>query len=119
MGALVTLIFVIHLTWLGLVIFGTIWTRGRPFWSAVHLLALVWAIVVEVGPWPCPLTLAEQYFEGRTGLHPNQGSFLLHCVDSVVYPNLPYWVIAVCGVTVCSINLGIYLWRFWVWVRRA
>ena len=119
MGALVTLIFVIHLTWLGLVIFGTFWTRGRPFWSAVHLLALVWGIVVEVGPWPCPLTLAEQYFEGRTGLHPNHGSFLLHCVDSVVYPNLPYWVIAVCGAAVCSINLGIYLWRFRAWVRRG
>lgn len=118
MNALATSILVIHLTWLGLVIFGAFWTRGRPFWSAVHLLALVWGIVVEVGPWPCPLTLAEQYLENRAGLHPAQGGFLLRCVDSVVYPNLPDWVISVCGVAVCSINLGIYLWRLCIWVRQ-
>lgn len=33
-----------------------------------------------------PTDLAEQYSEGQAGLHPNQGSFLLHCVDSVLIP---------------------------------
>lgn len=58
----------IHLAWLALVIFGAIWTRGRPVWTVLHFLALVWGIVVELGPWPCPLTLAEGYFEARAGL---------------------------------------------------
>jgi hypothetical protein len=107
-----------HLVWVLLVIFGAFWTRRRPFWTVLHLLALVWGIVVEVGPWPCPLTLAEQYFEGRGGLQSLHGSYLLHYIDSMVYPNLPYWIVAICGVTVCAVNLGVYAWRGWIWLRQ-
>lgn len=106
------LVLVVHLLWIALVIFGAFWTRGRPIWSALHVLALLWGIVVETGPWPCPLTLAENYFEARAGLHPYHGSFLLHYLDALVYPNLPWWAVATAGVAVCALNLGIYTWRF-------
>ncbi|MGP8259066.1 MAG: DUF2784 family protein [Acidobacteriaceae bacterium] len=74
MEAIATSVLLLHLAWIGLLIFGALWTRGRPFRTALHVLALVWGIVVEVGPWPCPLTLAEQYYEGRAGVQPYQGS---------------------------------------------
>ena len=115
MTLLATGLSILHLVWILLVIFGAFWTRGRPFWTAVHLLSLVWGIIVEVGPWPCPLTLAEQYLQGGTSL---RGGYILHCVDSLVYPNLPYWVVAACGVAVCGVNLGVYAWRGWVWLQR-
>ncbi|MBW4039004.1 MAG: DUF2784 domain-containing protein [Acidobacteria bacterium] len=83
---------VIHLAWIVLVIFGAMWTRGRPLWTAMHLLALVWGIVVEVGPWPCPLTLAEEHFAVRA----MSGGYIEHCVNAVVYPNMPEWVVATC-----------------------
>lgn len=105
------LILTIHLAWIAVVIFGALWTRGRPVWSAVHILTLIWGIAVEAGPWPCPLTLAEQYFESRAGWSAYHGSFLLHYLDAIVYPNLPGWVVTVAGVAVCSLNLGIYGWR--------
>ena len=113
--ALPILILALHLAYLLWVIFGALWTRGRPCWTAAHLLALVWGILVEVGPWPCPLTLAEQFFEARAGVNPYHGSFLLHFLDALVYPNLPYWVITCCGVAVCAFNLGIYIWRLGAW----
>ena len=65
----------------------------------------------EAGPWPCPLTLAEQYFETRAGMAAWQGSFLLHTLDAIVYPNVSPWLVTVIGVAVCGFNLGIYLWR--------
>ena len=117
MRVLATAVLSLHLFWLGFVIFGAYWTRGRPFWTAVHLLALIWGIIVEVGPWPCPLTLAEGYFEARAGLQPLQGSFVLHLLDSIVYPSLPYRLVTALGVGVCCANLGIYLWRLWAWQR--
>jgi hypothetical protein len=103
----------IHLAWLALVIFGAIWTRGRPLWTALHIFALVWGIVVELGPWPCPLTVAESYFETRAGFFAYQGSFLLHYLDAIVYPNLPSWIVTAAGVAVCALNLAIYgrRWR--------
>ncbi len=111
MIALAISVLLAHLTWLGLVIFGALWTRGRPRWSALHILALLWGIAVEAGPWPCPLTLAEQYFEIKAGWAAYQGSFLLHYLDAIVYPNLPGWLVGCVGVAVCALNLGIYLWR--------
>jgi hypothetical protein len=105
------LILTLHLAWIALVIFGAFWTRRRPVWSAIHVLALLWGIVVEVSPWPCPLTLAEQYFESRAGWAAYRGSFLLHSLDAIVYPNLPGWAVTSAGVIVCTVILGIYLRR--------
>jgi hypothetical protein len=106
------LILTIHLAWLLLVIFGALWTRGRPVWSAIHILALFWGILVEVTPWPCPLTFAEQYFETRAGWAAYQGSFVLHYLDAIVYPQLPGWIVTIAGVGVCAVNLGVYGWRW-------
>jgi len=112
MATAAILVLLVHLIWIALVIFGALWTRGRPAWTTLHILSLLWGIVVEAGPWPCPLTLAEQYFESRAGLAAYQGSFLLHILDATVYPNLPDWLITVMGVAVCAFNLGLYAWRF-------
>jgi hypothetical protein len=117
MTAAAILILLVHLLWIALVIFGVLFTRGRPIWSAFHILALIWGIATEAGPWPCPLTLAEQYFETRAGMAAYQDSFLLRTLDAVVYPNLPYWLVTALGVGVCVFNLGIYAWRFWQWQK--
>ncbi len=116
----VTLVLLAHLAWIVLVIFGALLTRGRPFWTAAHILALVWGIVVEAGPWPCPLTLIEEHFEMKAGVvAASGGGFLLHLLDRVIYPNLPAWAITLAGVSVCAFNLGIYSWRFWSYRRLA
>ena len=120
MTAIAILVLLVHLAWIVLVIFGALWTRGRPAWSALHILALLWGIAVEASPWPCPLTLAEQFFEIKAGLAAYKGSFLLHTLDAIVYPNVPEWVVTVIGVAVCVLNLGIYAWRFRQYaLRRA
>ncbi len=41
---------------------------------------------MEFALWPCPLTVAEQYFESRAGLPLYQGSFLVHYLDATVKP---------------------------------
>jgi len=112
-------ILLLHVIWILGVIFGAFFTRGRPVWSVLHVVCLIWGIVVEVVPsvW-CPLTLAEQYFETRAGWEAYQGSFLLHYVDKIVYPNVPWWLIATVGAGICVANLGVYAWRFWRWMSR-
>lgn len=112
MIAMAILVVAIHAAWLLLVILGALWTRGRPFWSGVHVLALIWGIIVEAGPWPCPLTLAETYFEGHAGLAEYQSSALLQVLNNIVYPDLPGWIVGAAGVAVCVLNLGIYSRRF-------
>jgi len=111
-------VLLLHLLWIALVIFGALFTRSRPVWTALHILSLLWGIATEAGPWLCPLTLAEQYFEARAGLASFQGSFLAHTLDTIIYPNISGWLITVIGVAVCAFNLGIYAWRFRAHLRR-
>lgn len=115
---LAILVLAVHLAWIALIVFGALCTRDRPIWSVVHILALLWGIAVEVGPWPCPLTLAETYFESRAGVTPYQGGFLLHYLDAIVYPNLPGWSVTIIGVGVCAANLIVYVRRLVLHRRR-
>jgi hypothetical protein len=83
MGALTGAVILTHFICILLVLVGVLWTRGRPVWTLLHLACLVWGIVVEVGPWPCPLTMLEDYLEGRGGEHAVEGNFILHWVRSL------------------------------------
>ena len=101
----------LHLGWILWVIFGAVWTRGRRLLTALHVGSLVWEVVVEIGPWPCPLTLVQQFFKTKAGISTYQGGFLVHYLDLVVYPDLPGWLLTAAGVTVCVGNLAIYALR--------
>ena len=80
----------------------------HPLLAALHIASVIYGIVAELGPWPCPLTLAENFFEARAGLAPYEGPFLLHYLDALVYPNLPRALLVGSGVLVCLVNLLIY-----------
>lgn len=110
---LAILVVAVHAAWLFLVIFGAMWTRRRPIWSGLHVAALLWGIAVEAGPWPCPLTLAENYFEASAGHASYLPTALLHLLNSIVYPDLAGWIVTLAGVTVCVFNLFIYVYRIW------
>jgi hypothetical protein len=113
MEALAVAVLCLHLAWILWAIVGALWTCGRPWLTALHVLSLIWGIIVEVGPWPCPLTLAEQWLEARAGMHPWTGGFLVHSLETAIYPDLPAWLVTGFGVAVCAFNLCIYARRFW------
>ncbi|MEO6829938.1 MAG: DUF2784 domain-containing protein [Acidobacteriaceae bacterium] len=114
----VVCVLALHLAWILWVILGARWTRGRPLLAAFHIASLLWGIVVEIGPWDCPLTLAEQFFRARAGLLPYSGSFLMHGLGRIVYPDLSVEFLTVCGLLVCGVNLAIYGRRYWRWRRK-
>lgn len=113
----VIVVLLIHLAWILWVIFGAYWTSGRRWLTAFHIASLIWGILVEVGPWPCPLTLTEDFFQRAGGHAAYRGSFLLHYIGSLVYPNVSVTLLIVCGVIVCAVNLSIYGWRAFKWMR--
>jgi Protein of Unknown function (DUF2784) len=103
----------VHLLWCGWVLLGWLVTRGRPILRTLHIASLLYAIVIELVPWPpCPLTLAETWLETRAGVEPVGGPFLLRVLDATVYPDLPEWLVVGCAVLVCAGILGVYLRRF-------
>ena len=110
--ALADAVLAAHLAWIVFVMTGALFTRGRRVLTGVHLISLVWGIIVEAGPWPCPLTLLENFFEMKAGVSPYQGGFLLHYLDAAVYPDISELLLVTLGIGVCAINLAVYARRF-------
>lgn len=83
----------LHALFILWVIFGAILTRSRPLLRWLHVASLVWGLLTELLPWPCPLTLIESWLEAKARVEPYQGGFLLHYLDKLVYPNIPATVL--------------------------
>ena len=60
----------VHLGWIAWVIFGWTLTRNRPVLRWLHILSLIYSILIENVPWPCPLTLTEMRFMELAGFSP-------------------------------------------------
>ena len=103
----------LHLVWCGWVLLGWTVTRCRPLLRVLHITSLIYAIVIELAPWPpCPLTVIETWLEARAGIEPAHGPFLVRVLDAVVYPDLPEWLVVGCAVLVCVAILSAYVWRY-------
>ncbi|MFZ0293340.1 MAG: DUF2784 domain-containing protein [Candidatus Sulfotelmatobacter sp.] len=113
-SALATVVLFLHALFILWVIFGALLTRSRPVLRWFHVPSLIWGILTEVLPWPCPLTLLENWLEGRSGIEPYQGGFLLHYLDKLVYPAISAEVLTVAGVIVCVANLAFYARQVWI-----
>jgi hypothetical protein len=106
-------VLVLHLLWCGWVSLGWTVTRGRRLLRTLHIASLIYAIVIELVPWPpCPLTVAEVWLEARAGIEPAQRPFLVRLLDTIVYPDLPEWLVVGCAVLVCLAILSVYLHRY-------
>jgi len=108
-SSLAVSVLVLHMLFIAWVIFGALVTRSRPVLRWLHIASLVWGMLIEVLPWPCPLTLAENWLEGKAGVEPYHGGFLLHYMDKLVYPDVSPTALAVIGVIVCVFNLAFYM----------
>ncbi|MGH9710134.1 MAG: DUF2784 domain-containing protein, partial [Candidatus Acidiferrales bacterium] len=82
-------VLIMHLAFIAWVIFGAFLTRGRPRLAWIHVATIVYGIIVETTALVCPLTLAENWCEARAGVASYGGPFLLHYLDSTVYPHVP------------------------------
>ena len=110
---LATAVLFLHALFIVWVVFGSVFTRSRPILRRLHIISLLWGILTELMPWPCPLTLLENWLEQKAGVSPYQGGFLLHYLDKLVYPDISATALTVTGVLVCAFNLAIYGRRAW------
>jgi hypothetical protein len=114
-GLLAAIPLSVHLLWIAWVALGCLLTRRQHWLAGLHIISLVYGLVVNLGPWPCPLTRVEQYFQRRAGLVPYRRGFMVHYLEAVVYPDVPPSLLAGIASAVCLLNLGVYLVR---WRRR-
>ncbi|SRR5579884_907407 len=113
-SALAVAVLVLHGLFILWVVFGALVAWSRPVLRWLHIVSLVWGILTELLPWPCPLTLLENWLETKAGIYPYQGGFLLHYLDKLIYPDISAVALTIAGVIVCLINLAIYGREMWI-----
>ena len=112
-SVLVEVVLFLHVIWCGWVLLGWTVTRGRRLLRTLHIASILYAIAIELVPWPpCPLTAVEMWLEARAGIAPTHEPFLVRIFDAIVYPDLPTWFVVSGAVLVCVAILGVYLRRY-------
>jgi hypothetical protein len=108
------LLVLLHLTFIGFVVFGGLLVAR--WWRLVflHLPAAVWGALLEFNGWLCPLTPWEHQLRQAAGEDGYRGGFIEHYLLPVLYPpGLTPAVQIALGVGVVLINLMIYGWLLW------
>jgi hypothetical protein len=113
-SALAISVLFLHALFVLWVVFGAFLTRSRPILRWLHIGSLVWGIFTELLPWPCPLTLLENWLEGNAGVEPERGGFLLHHLDKLVYPDISSTMLTTAAVIICGLNLAFYVRQMWI-----
>ena len=117
-GYLADIVVVAHL---GFILFavlgGTLALRWkRCAW--VHLPVVLWAVLIELIGWPCPLTPLENWLRDKGGQAGYETGFIEHYLLPVIYPGgMTRNVQIVLGVFVLAVNLTVYAWILRRWAK--
>lgn len=109
----------IHLGFILFVIFGVflVFKYNKLVW--IHLPVIIWATLISLYRWVCPLTPLENYLRSSAGEQAYQVGFIEHYILPIIYPGEMTQAIAIAmGVFVIVWNSVFYLIYF-INKRRA
>lgn len=82
--------------------------------ALLHLPAVVWAVLLELRGWLCPLTPLELSLRASGGQAGYSGGFVEHYILPVLYPaELDSTLQIALGSFVIVINVVLYSWLLW------
>jgi hypothetical protein len=103
------LVVVIHVMFILFVVFGGLLVLRRQFWLWLHIPAVLWAALVELNGWYCPLTPLENHLRQAGGLSFYSGDFIAEYIFPFLYPSgLTRPTQVMLGLGVLVINAAIY-----------
>lgn len=89
------------------------WHRA---WLLAHLPAALWAVLLMIFNWHCPLTPLEKQLRLAGGEVGYEGGFIAQYLLPLVYPaGLTPTVQTLLGLFALGVNITVYTW---VWRRR-
>ena len=104
------LVLLVHLLFIGFAIVGGIAVLRWHWLALVHLPAALWATVVELMGWVCPLTPLENELRRAAGTSGYSGGFVVHYVLPVLCPaNLDRPTHLLFGFALLTFNVVVYV----------
>ncbi len=118
-STLAELVIVIHLAFILFAVLGGLLVLRHKGYALLHLPACLWAALVELAGWLCPLTPLENWLRAQGGGLPYRSGFIERYLLPLIYPSsLTRRLQLLLGFLVLALNLGIYGVVWWRW-RRA
>jgi hypothetical protein len=110
---LADLVVLVHVVFVIFVVLGGLSVARWQGLAWIHLPAVIWAAIVELFGWVCPLTPLENWLRQRGGERRYGADFIARYILPSLYPEeLTREVQMVLGAFVILINLAIYIWIF-------
>lgn len=104
------IVVLIHFLWIVFLFLGAFWGIKNVVVKIFHLSGLVFALIIQVFDWFCPLTHLEVWLRSRHDLALTYtGSFIVHYVERTVYIELSRTLILVLTLILCGLNMWLYL----------
>ena len=114
-GILADIVVLVHAAFVLFAVFGGFLVLRRRRLAWLHIPAVLWAALVEMAGWICPLTPLENMLRRRAGDGMYQSDFIEHYLMPVLYPAaLTREFQTALGLAVLFINAAVYTW---VWHR--
>ncbi len=105
-----TALAVLHLAFIGFVLFGAFLVLKWPKLMWVHLPCAVWGVLIEFAGWWCPLTKWENHFLRAAGKAGYDTGFVAHYIMPIIYPpGLTRGMEIVLGMIVLVVNAAVYV----------
>jgi hypothetical protein len=107
---LADIVILTHFLWILFLFLGTIWGVKNNVIKIVHLSGLLFAILIQVFGWYCPLTHLEFWLRSKQDpALAYAGSFMIHYAEKLVYLELSGTMVFVLTIILGVFNLWMYL----------
>ena len=99
-----------HFLWIIFLFFGAFWGVKNRTAKIFHISGLAFAFVIQIFDWYCPLTHLEVWLRSKhASAFTYTGSFIIHCVEEIVYVELSRTLILILTLILCGLNTWLYL----------
>ncbi len=98
-------VLLLHLVFIVFVVFGALFIFYHRWIAWIHLPMVLWASVVNLMHWHCPLTPLENYFRAEAGQAGYEGGFIAHYIVPLVYPQGMSYDVGV------MVGVGVFIWN--------
>ncbi len=100
---------ILHFLWILFLLFGAFLGIRRRGIKIIHISGLVFALVLQVFSWYCPLTYLEVWLRARHDpASAYAGSFIIHYVEKLVYLDISRTLLFAVTLLICALNVWIY-----------
>jgi hypothetical protein len=117
--ALADFVFVMHLLYILFAVFGGLLGLLSKRWVWIHLPAALWAVLIELTGWVCPLTPLENLLRIKGEISVYETGFVENYIVPLIYPDmLNRGLQVILGFFVLALNILIY-WYVLHWKAKG